>query len=336
MAPLVTETEPRPVFVAGLERSGTSLMFALLASHPSIAMTRRTNLWKHFYGQFGDLRDDRNLARCLEAMRRYKRLVVLRPDLEALRRGFQAGERTYGRLFALLEQQTADRLGKPRWGDKSLDTERWARPILDAYPHARILHMLRDPRDRYASSYTRWKGRRGGAGAGTAEWLASARLAVANRDRDPDRYLIVRYESLATDAERTVREICAFIDEPFAPEMLSMDGSGRFKEQGGNSSYGARQPGTISTSSIGRFREVLPPADVAFMQWLAGREMQAFGYQLEPVRLGGRGRLAFAVRDVPAGLARVLAWHVRQLARNLRPRPVPSYRLVDPDAGVPA
>ena len=35
--------ERGPVFVAGLERSGTSLIFALLASHPNIAMTRRTN-----------------------------------------------------------------------------------------------------------------------------------------------------------------------------------------------------------------------------------------------------------------------------------------------------
>ena len=44
-----------PVYIAGLERSGTSLIYALLGSHPSIAMTRRTNLWTHFYGQYGDL-----------------------------------------------------------------------------------------------------------------------------------------------------------------------------------------------------------------------------------------------------------------------------------------
>jgi len=43
--------ERGPIFVAGPERSGTSLLFALLASHSQIAMTRRTNLWKHFYEQ---------------------------------------------------------------------------------------------------------------------------------------------------------------------------------------------------------------------------------------------------------------------------------------------
>ncbi len=33
------------IFVAGIERGGASLMYAVLASHPHIAMTRRTNWW---------------------------------------------------------------------------------------------------------------------------------------------------------------------------------------------------------------------------------------------------------------------------------------------------
>ena len=37
-----------------------SLAFALLASHRNISMTRRTNLWTYFYGQYGDLADDAN------------------------------------------------------------------------------------------------------------------------------------------------------------------------------------------------------------------------------------------------------------------------------------
>ena len=48
-------------------------------------MTRRTNLWRHFYGQFGDLAEPANLDRCLDTMRRYKRLVGLETDWERLR-----------------------------------------------------------------------------------------------------------------------------------------------------------------------------------------------------------------------------------------------------------
>jgi sulfotransferase family protein len=321
--------ERGPVFVAGLERSGTSLLFALLASHPEIAMTRRTNLWTHFYGQYGDLRDDGSLDRCLAMMMRYRRLLKLRPDPERLRRELVAGERTYARLFALLEQHYAERLGRPRWGDKSLGTERYAGPILDAYPGARILHMIRDPRDRYASSLTRWKRRRGGIGAGTAEWLSSARLAMRNERRHPGRCRVVRYETLAADPERTMREICDFIGERFVPAMLSMEGAPRFRDQGSNSSFGRREPGAITTGSVGRFRQVLSPRQIAVAQTLARHEMAYFGYEPDPVRLPAWGRVRFAAGALPLETARAAAWRAREAVRDRRGRPVPSYRLVE-------
>lgn len=221
--------ERGPIFIAGLERSGTSLIFALLASHPRIAMTRRTNLWTYFYEQYGDLSQPENFERCLNMMTRYKRLVVLDFDADQLRQDFWQGETSYGRLFALLEEQYAQRMGKPRWGDKSLNTERYAEPIFAAYPGARILHMIRDPRDRYASVLARWKSRRGRVGAGTAMWLSSVNLAEDNRRKYPDQYKIIRYETLATKPEETLREICAFIGEDYAPDMLTMRGAKTFR-----------------------------------------------------------------------------------------------------------
>lgn len=319
-----------PIFVAGLERSGTSLMFALLASHPNLAMTRRTNLWRHFNDQYGDLADDANLDRCLATMARYKRLVVLDPDYEQLRADFVAGDRTYGRLFWLLEQQQAARLGKPRWGDKSLNTERYADDVFAAYPDARFLHMVRDPRDRYASSETRWQVRRGGVGAGTAEWLASVGLAEGHQQRYPGCYRIVQYEQLVSEPEATLRSICEFIGEPYSPEMLEMQGAKRFREQGANSSYGSRAAGVISTDSIGRFRSVLAPGKVSYIELVAGKAMDKLGYERQGYALGAVGAVRFGVADIPLESARLAAWRVRAAIEHRRGRPLPAYRLVEP------
>jgi hypothetical protein len=320
--------ENGPVFVAGLERSGTTLMYALLASHPNIAMTRRTNLWTYFYEQYGDLGDDAALDRCLAAMRRYKRLVVLDIDFDRLRTHFRAGPATYGRLFALLEEQHAAREGKVRWGDKSLNTERYADAIFAAYPGARILHMIRDPRDRYASVQARWGMRRGGVGAGTAEWLSSAQLAKRNQRRHPDRYRIVRYEELAGAPDRSMREICAFIGEDYTPAVLSMEGAQRFRDQGSNSSYGAREAGVISTQSVGRFQDVLSVDQVAFMQAVAGRDMRELGYELAHVSFTMRQRVPYLAGHLPLELGRLLGWRARHQLENRRGRPLPAYRLV--------
>lgn len=324
-------TVPGPIFIAGLERSGTSLIYALLGSHPNIAMSRRTNLWTHYYNQYGDLADEGNFEHCLKMMMAYKRLLKLNPDPERIRREFHQGERTYARLFALLEEHFAEQCGKPRWGDKSLNTERYADEIMAAYPGARIIHLMRDPRDRFASSLARWKVMRGGVGAGAAMWRNSSRLAERNHRRYPDRYLILRYEDLAARPEQTLREVCAFIGEEYSPAMLSMQSAEQFREEGGNSSYGQREPGKISASSVGKFRQVLSPRQVAFMQLITSRKMAAYGYAVEQVKWTIPQAIRFVLLDLPLNLARMAGWYLREGFLNRVGRQVPSRRLiVDP------
>lgn len=323
-----TPMEPRPVYVAGQERSGTSLMYALLASHPNIAMTRRTNLWTHFYDQYGDLSEPENLNACLEMLGLYKRIRPLKLDPARVRNEFHQGEQTYGRLFAIIEGHYAERLGKPRWGDKSLHTERYADAIFAAYPHATILHMMRDPRDRYASALTRWEVNRSGVGGGAAVWLSSVKLANQNQKKYPERYKIVRYETLASEPEETLRDICAFIDEPFDPVMLTMNGAKSFRDEGGNSSYTTYKPGRISTRSIGRFRKVLSKRQINFLQLLCSKEMKALDYQLEQVQLPVQEKLIFYLLNVPDNLLRMAAWYLREAFLNFKGRPVPSYRII--------
>lgn len=316
-----------PVFVAGLERSGTSLLFALLGSHPDIAMTRRTNLWRYVYGQYGDLADPVQLERCLSTLRHYKRLVVLDLDFDAIRRDFLAGPATYTRLFESIWRQVADRQGKPRWGDKSLLTERFAELVFDAYPGARILHMIRDPRDRFASVQARWGNRLGGVGGGTAEWVQSAELALRNEADFPGSYRTVRYEELASQATETLMSVCRFIDAPWSEEMLGMASADSFRERGGNSSYGSRAPGAIASDSIGRFRSVLSPAQIAFIELAAGEAMRRFGYECEATP-GLRGRLPGGL-GYPLETLRYQGWRAREAFKERRPgHGVPEYRMV--------
>lgn len=322
-----------PVYVAGQERSGTSLLFALLASHPRIAMTRRTNLWTYFYDQFGELGAEENLDKCIDMMMRYKRLAVLEPDWQRLRREFLEGSPTYGRLFALLEQQQADRLDKPRWGDKSLHTERYASPIFTAYPEARILHMIRDPRDRYASVMARWGRRKGGVGAGMAQWLNSASHAITGEQRYPDRYKVILYEDLAAEPEATLRTVCEFIGEDYTDQMLSMEGASHFRDQGSNSSYGKRPAGKISTDSIGRYPSVLSSRQIAFIEWIARDSMATFGYEPTAGELSGVDRVSFMFLALPFESLRLTAWRIRHRYRDYAGRKLPAYRLIDSKAG---
>lgn len=328
--------EHGPIFLAGIERSGTSLMYALLASHPNLAMTRRTNLWTYFYNQFGDLSRPENFERCLAKMMRYKRLRLLSLDPERIRHEFWQGETSYGRLFALLEQHYAERLGRPRWGDKSLNTEKYADAIFAAYPNAKIIHMIRDPRDRYASARTRWKAMKGRAGAGTAMWLASVALARRNQQRYPNSYQILRYETLVSQPEETLRQVCEFIGEEYTPQMLTMEGAPRLLEKGSNSSYGPREPGRITPASLGRYRQVLSKFEIAFIQSMAAKEMLAFEYPLDKITFSPAEHVAYFAFHWPINVSRMVAWKIKEWVQDQLGRTLPAYRLVSQAEGAQA
>lgn len=320
-------TSTGPIVLTGPDRSGTTLLYALLGSHPDVSMVRRTNMWRWFDRRFGDLSEDANLERCLDTMLRYERLGVLEPDARSIHDEFRQGSATYGRLFDIVHRQHADRRGRPRWADKSLHTEFFADRVLGELPEARMIHMVRDPRDRFASIIRRYEGRTKGPGAVMGGWLASIAQGRRNEARHPLRYMFVRYETLAAQPEATLHRVCAFLDLPYTPQMLQMDAVAGSDDYRGNSSFGTLTPGTISTKPIGRYRAALSPRQIAFVQWCAGNQMTTHGYELDDVALSGRDRVAFYGVDAPLGFVRLAGWMTAQRIDDRRNKGVPEGRL---------
>lgn len=289
-----------PIFLAGLDRSGIGLLGEVLESHPDVSITRRLNFWDFYADRYGNLEDPRNLERCLEAMMGYSRIRRLDPDPEALRKEFERGDRTYPRLLRLLQEQNMRRLGKTRWGDKTLGAEAHAPRILAEFPHATILHVVRDPRDRYASQATHRSPGRGGVGSGTAAWLWSARLARRYAQAHPGRYLPVRYEDLVIHPEVTVRSICSFVGIDYHDSMLSPPDAG-----------------PLHRKSVGRYRRDLDPGEVRFIERTADGEMSRWGYRVEPTRGATRDRLRFAATGLPVAAAGLVLWRPWSAAKRL-------------------
>jgi hypothetical protein len=291
-----------------------------LSSHPNIVIPAvGSNFWTYFYGQYGDLRQPENFERCLAAMLRYKHALFLKPDPERIRREFWLGEPSYARLFALFHEHFAEREGKPRWGDQTGLVERYADPIFTAYPGARLLHMVRDPRDRYEASLALWPNGKARVGGATARWLYSVAWARRNLKRYPDRYKIVRYETLVQRTEQTLREICAFLGEEYRPAMLSMDGSPGHREKLRQGAARSSSTAPLSPDFIGRYREAIPKAEIAFMQGLAGRQMTLLGYDPDALRFSTQERAHFFFVDWPLNLLRMGTWLAQELVQHRFP-----------------
>ncbi len=320
--------EDRPIFIAGPDRSGTTLLYALLASHPNISMVRRMNFWRWFYQRYGDLKNQENFERLLNRLLDYKRIQRIQPDGERIRREFYQGEPSYARLFALFMRHKAERIGKSRWGEKSLHTERYADIVFENFPQAKIIHMTRDPRDRYASVRKRFGGDNPRVAGATLRWLTSMQAAQKNLKKYPDRYLMVRFEDLASNPEDTARIICDFIGEEFTTEMLSMEGEVEYRNSGGNSSFEKIQPGTISTQPIGRYRQVLTPFELKFIQGFTKPYMEAFGYPLDTITLTPKQKISYYGWFLPQHSLRMAAIHLITTILFYRKEQAPASRFV--------
>lgn len=303
-----------PVFIGGVSGSGKAHLRLILSSHPRIAITRRTYMWTRFYDRYGDIRQPRNFERCLAAMLSHKHTSVLRPDPDRIREDFWQGEPTYARLFALFHAHFAEQVGKPRWGDQLGFVEQYADAIFSAYEGAQIIHLIRNPYERYQAAIVRLRHRTGKVGQAMAAWLHSVGLAKRNERLYPDQYKVVRYEALCTDVERTVRDICSFLGEDFVPEMLARKDAPRLAadddevEEESNLNTPVSAPGANARTTISK-------REIAFVQTCAGKAMADCGYELHSPQLALYERLLFYTIDLPINLARMFTWRLRRSGR---------------------
>jgi hypothetical protein len=166
------------------------------------------------------------------------------------------------------------------WVEKTPYNERFADLILQWWPKAKFLHILRDPRDNYASyrrKHPEWT-----LETFALSWGESARLGSANQARSGERrYLLIRYEDLVTDFERSIARVRGFLGIEAHPTLSQPTRAGR--SWGGNSMFDDRFT-DVSTSPVGRFRREVTPARVARLEAALRPEMRDLGYELEEGR----------------------------------------------------
>ncbi len=206
------ESPTTPIFIGGLFKSGTSLLRAMLGQHPNIAAGLETN-WFEVDWPAGRGRGGEPLA---DYVGRTGSFFGFDPsDAEALAR---KSTDVVAFVDGLLGGY-ANRLGKRRWAEKTPGNILHVARIREAWPGARILHIVRDPRDVFASlrQARKWDT----AAEFGARWCAFLGAAAAVRGTD---LLELRYEDLVTNPEATMRRVLEHLDEPWQPEVACFAG----------------------------------------------------------------------------------------------------------------
>lgn len=130
-------------------------------------------------------------------------------------------------------------------------------------PAAKMIHMLRDPRDVARSSVPMgWAAR---PYYGIDHWIATeTSWQQAEALADPARVHTLRYETLFRDMDRELKSVCGFIGVDYNPAMLT------YHER---SSYAPPDPKLVE-----QWRHKCSDYDIALVEGKAGDLMRACGY----------------------------------------------------------
>lgn len=256
-----------PIFVGGCPRSGTTLVRAILDSHPSIVCGPELRAFPALAGLSADMR--RVMG---ETLRAHYHLPADRLDA------------IFAELMLFFLEPLRAASGKPRAAEKTPANALHFAELAHLFPDAHFVQIIRDGRDVVASLLAMdWKDASGAplpitrdAGAAARAWAGHIH-AGRNARAAGARYHELRYERLAADPEAELRPLFAFLGEPWADEVLKFSDKDR-SEEGVSETSAARISGAVDRAAVGRWRNDLsPPARAAF-KTEAGPLLMELGY----------------------------------------------------------
>lgn len=306
------------IFIVGNSRSGTTMLGRILGNHSQVytfgelhffeQMVREEELCVHWeHNKLVEM-----LERLLTSSRKGLFCTVnrgeYRGDAENILK--LSEKRSPASVYACFLEQEAKQHGKIIPCEQTPRYLYSVGAILALFPNARMINLVRDPRDVLLSQKNKWRRRFLGAkNIPLSEafrawvnyhpytisklWVSSVR--TAERFKDHSQFMSLRFEDLLNNPEESIRRICAFTGLDYEENMLNVPQVG--------SSSGKDKPDQmgVDQNRISAWkRGGLTQTEIAVCQSVAGVEMNRLGYMQEdiniPIWIKGRVIFTFILK----------------------------------------
>lgn len=234
------------IFVVGNSRSGTTMMGRILGTHQDVYTFGEL----HFFGQlcappFSSKLRPANATKLVaklycvqrEGYRTYGNPRRFLKEAAVFLSGLTPFPETPAQLFSAFLHHEAAEHGKTTPCDQTPRNVFYIKDILAVYPEARIINMIRDPRDVLLSQKRRWKRRfLGGRDMPVKEtfrdWINYHPITIshiwrtainaADQFTQHEGVISIYFEELLSHPETTVKRICDFVNISYADTMLQV------------------------------------------------------------------------------------------------------------------
>lgn len=205
--------------------------------------------------------------------------------------------------------------GKQVWGQKTPRFIRHGHLLKSIYPHARFVHLLRDPRA-VVNSLIRSNSHRSNAYFASKRWQHDVQTGLELKEDYPEDVLEVQYEELVSFPEETLRQICGFLGVQFDSVMLDYHTG----DPPGYKYYHSvpRVADPPDRDRIDAWRDCLSEAEISLIEAICGDTMDGLGYARDKdAPRVTPGYVWFLRLQRALGLVQQLAHYVRYRPRYL-------------------
>ena len=296
-----------PIFIVGANRSGTTLLRLILNAHSGIAIPEEVvYLGSTMAGVPVERWENPGLSQS-----NYKDFVVNFIDtscepLDGINRAEIVErivtERPYDfrKPYQYVLETWAAHHGKRRWGEKTPGNLFYADILVEMFPDAKFIHVVRDPRAGVSSMMnTTFFPKDIIFNALSRHKFMTKGRAILEKSVPEKQRMLLKYEDLVLEPEATVKRLCTFIDEPFETSMLDFyQDSSRYMKKDAASSFNKAATRPISAEMLDKWKKKLTLSEIAQIQTLCEKEMNEFGYGFEKATVSLSVRAEITIKKV--------------------------------------
>lgn len=309
----------QPVFLIGCDRSGTTLLSLLLSQSPDLHMTLESGFIPDLYEKRNDYSDFTTPKQRWYFIRDLKMTnatsntiafdIFELTDSQAEESIKQAAPTDYAGAIDALFSKTAQMNHKSRWGNKTPKYVHHIDLLIQLFPNAKIVHLIRDPRD-VAASIKR-VGWTHTIKEAAIFWRERVSDGLKGRKLDNHTYHELKYESLLEQPNETLKNLYEWLDIDFNKEVID-----QYQQDLGRMSIEKHKDlfdligKPIDKSRAYAWKKSMSKADIAEIEQVNKDLIQKLGYELSGTRIPMGRKIYRWAFDFMTNIGQKLGQHV--------------------------
>jgi len=295
-----------PVFICGHRKSGTTLLLCLLDNHPELLVYPADSAF--FYGYYprydtNEFTSEQKISRMVDFV-----LYQLEYEIKLLPEDFQNEinfpieqfKEEFINLVKKTELKPKDMLKclfesyHRNWKktqnakfciEKTTSTEIYANEIIQWFPNAKFIHVIRDPRDNWGSLKSGWDKRYQKFNDDLNRLMQSmidrGKLGMELAEKNQkvlgaDVYKIIKYEDLTNNPIKELQELSNFIGISYHSFMEQPTVCGQLWKGNNFDGHSFDKPSTIN---VGKWAERTTKEEAQLIEFYFADLMNKYGYE---------------------------------------------------------